>query len=94
MTWLNLFRKVAVAEGLSYILLLFVAMPLKYWANMPSAVKYTGWVHGLLFVLYGVCLIIAWQERKWKFGKAALLFVASLLPFAPFIVDKRLTDEE
>ena len=93
MTSLNIFRKVAVAEGLSYILLLFVAMPLKYWADMPLAVKYTGWAHGLLFVLYGTSLIMAWQERKWKFGKVVIIFVASLLPFAPFIVDKRLKGE-
>ena len=56
---LNLFRKIAIAEGISYILLLFIAMPLKYWANMPQAVKYTGWAHGLLFVLYGIFLIMA-----------------------------------
>ena len=93
MTYLNLFRKVAIAEGISYLLLLFVAMPLKYWANLPLAVKYTGWAHGLLFVLYAVCLLMAWQETKWKFGKAALIFFASLLPFAPFIVDKRLKEE-
>lgn len=91
---LNLFRKVAVAEGISYILLLFIAMPLKYLADMPLAVKYTGWAHGLLFVLYGVCLIMAWYEQKWKFGKALLISVASLLPFAPFIVDKKLKIEE
>ena len=94
MSSLNLFRKVAVAEGISYVLLIFVAMPLKYWADMPLAVKYTGWAHGLLFVLYGAFLIMAWQEQKWKFGKAVLIFVASLLPFAPFIVDKRLKHEE
>ncbi|MCY1540614.1 integral membrane protein [compost metagenome] len=94
MSSLHLFRKVAVAEGLSYLLLLFVAMPLKYWAGMPLAVKYTGWVHGLLFMLYVICLIMAWQERKWSFGKAALIFTASLLPFAPFIVDKRLKDDD
>ena len=93
MSSLNLFRKVAVAEGISYILLLFIAMPLKYWADMPLAVKYTGWAHGLLFVMYCTCLLMAWQEQKWKFGKVVLIFVASLLPFAPFIVDKKLKDE-
>lgn len=94
MTSLHIFRKVALVEGISYLLLLFIAMPLKYWAGLPLAVKYTGWAHGVLFVLYGVCLIMAWQEQKWKFGKVVLLFVASLLPFAPFIVDKRLKAEE
>jgi integral membrane protein len=90
MTSLNLFRKVAVAEGVSYLLLLFIAMPLKYWYDMPAAVKYTGWAHGVLFILYGAFLIMAWQEQKWKFGKAALIFLASLFPFAPFFVDRKL----
>lgn len=93
MTSLNIFRKIAIAEGISYLLLLFIAMPLKYWANMPLAVKYTGWAHGLLFVLYAACLIMVWQEKKWKFSKVTLIFLASLLPFAPFIVDKRLKEE-
>lgn len=94
MTSLHIFRKVAVAEGISYLLLLFVAMPLKYFADLPLAVKYTGWAHGLLFVAYVACLVMAWQETKWKFGKAVLIFLASLLPFAPFFVDKNLKAEE
>lgn len=93
MSSLAIFRKVAVLEGISYLLLLFVAMPLKYYANMPLAVKYTGWAHGLLFVLYAALLVLAWQEQKWKFGKAVLIFLASLLPFMPFIVDRKLKDE-
>lgn len=94
MTSLSLFRKVAVAEGISYLLLLFIAMPLKYLADLPLAVKYTGWAHGMLFVLYAACLVMAWQESKWKFSKAVWIFLASLLPFAPFIVDKKLKAEE
>ena len=93
MSSLSIFRKVAVAEGISYLLLLFVAMPLKYFANLPLAVKYTGWAHGLLFVLYAAFLIMAWMEQKWKFGKAVLIFLASLLPFMPFVVDRKLKDE-
>ena len=94
MSSLNLFRKVALAEGISYLVLLFIAMPLKYWAGMPLAVKYTGWAHGVLFVLYGVFLLMAWQERKWKFSKVVVLFLASLVPFASFVVDKNLKAEE
>ena len=94
MSSLNLFRKVALAEGISYIVLLFIAMPLKYWADMPLAVKYVGWAHGLLFVLYIACLVMAWQERKWSIGKVIVLFVASLLPFVPFYVEKKLKEEE
>ena len=68
-------------------------MPLKYWANMPLGVKYVGWAHGLLFVLYIACLLMAWQERKWSFGKVVMLFIASLLPFVPFYVEKKLKEE-
>jgi integral membrane protein len=89
----SIFRKVAVAEGISYILLLFIAMPLKYWANMPLAVKYTGWAHGILFVLYIVFFIMSWQESRWKLRTAAMYLVSCLLPFAPFWVDKKLKED-
>jgi integral membrane protein len=89
----TIFRRVAVAEGISYLLLLFVAMPLKYWAGMPLAVKYTGWAHGLLFILYIVFFLMSWQESKWKLSKAAMYLVSCLLPFAPFWVDKRLKED-
>ena len=93
MSTLTNFRKIAVAEGISYVLLVFVAMPLKYWAGIPLAVKYTGWAHGLLFVLYIIFLIMAWMEYKWNFKKVVIIGGASLLPFAPFWVDKKLKEE-
>ena len=92
MNTISTFRKIAVLEGISYILLIFIAMPLKYWADMPLAVKYTGWAHGLLFVLYIAFFIMAWVEAKWSIGKGALIVGASLLPFAPFYVDKKLKE--
>ncbi|QPH40945.1 DUF3817 domain-containing protein [Pedobacter endophyticus] len=94
MSSLTIFRKVAVAEGVSYLLLLFVAMPIKYLLHFDLVVKYAGWLHGILFIGYAATLIMAWQEQKWKFGKAFLIFLASLLPFVPFLVDKRLKDEQ
>ena len=93
MSFLSIFRKVAVAEGISYLFLLLIAMPIKYLLHFDYVVKYTGWVHGILFITYAAILIMAWQEQKWKFGKAILIFLASLLPFAPFIVDRKLKDE-
>jgi len=87
------FQKIALLEGISFILLVFIAMPLKYWANIPLAVKYTGWVHGLLFVAYVFVLIQCWIEYNWKFGRVVLFFFASLLPFAPFLVEKKLKQE-
>jgi integral membrane protein len=90
MSTLSIFKKVAIAEGISYLALLLIAMPLKYFAGLPLAVKYTGWAHGLLFVLYVALVIMCWMEYKWKFGKTLLVMVCSLLPFAPFIIEKRL----
>jgi len=93
MSTLSIFKKIAVAEGISYLALLFVAMPLKYFAGMPLAVKYTGWAHGVLFVLYAAFVVMCWMEYKWKFGKTVVIFLASLLPFAPFFVDRTLKEE-
>ena len=90
---LNRFCLVALIEGISYLVLLGIAMPLKYLADMESAVKYPGWAHGVLFVLYIIFLLQAWVTYKWSVGKVALIFLASLLPFAPFIVEKRLKRE-
>lgn len=91
---LGTFRAVALTEGISYLVLLFIAMPLKYFAGLPEAVKYTGWVHGVLFVAYAFLLLQVWITHKWSFGKAVFVFVASLVPFAPFYVDRKLKKEE
>jgi integral membrane protein len=89
-TTLGRFRLVALLEGVSYLVLLFIAMPMKYIWNFPLAVKYTGWAHGVLFVLYMLLLLLVWIELKWKFSKVLWAFVASLIPFGTFILDKQL----
>lgn len=81
-------------EGISFLLLMGIAMPLKYFAEMPEAVRYTGWAHGLLFIAYCLVIFLAWTEGKLPFRKALLAFVASLLPFGPFIIDKKLEADE
>ncbi|MBM4261730.1 MAG: DUF3817 domain-containing protein [Deltaproteobacteria bacterium] len=83
-------RAVGMAEGVSFLLLLGVAMPLKYLAGMPQAVKVAGWIHGLLFMAFCVCLYVAHDERRWPLRWTALVFVAALLPFGPFVIDRRL----
>ncbi|MDP4285961.1 MAG: DUF3817 domain-containing protein [Bacteroidota bacterium] len=88
------FRMVAISEGISFIVLLFIAMPLKYFAGIPEAVKYVGWVHGLLFVLYVYGLITVKINLNWGFKKTLRAFLASLLPFGTFILDKSLQKEE
>jgi integral membrane protein len=83
-----------IAEGISFILLLFIAMPVKYLAGNPGLVWYVGWVHGLLFMLYILALITVKINLEWKFKKTAIAFLASLLPFGTFILDKSLRKEE
>lgn len=76
---------VGILEGLSYLLLLGVAMPLKYMANMPQPVRYTGWAHGLLFVLFIAVLVLAWRQLRWPLTVLLAGVFASLLPFGPFV---------
>ncbi len=85
------FRLVAYAEGVSFLVLLLVAMPLKYWAGLPLAVRVVGSLHGLLFVLYVVLVVAALGARRFDLRTAALALLASLLPFAPFFVAHRMS---
>jgi len=87
-------RTVGTYEGLSYLILLGIAMPLKYMAGIPEMVKYVGWAHGLLFVLYMFSVLEVTLAHNWSFKKIAAAVVASLLPFGPFILDKRLLKDE
>ena len=62
-------------------------------AKIPEFVKYGGWVHGLLFVIYIVMLLQVWAKYRWSFGKVVLVFLASLLPFAAIYVEIKLKKE-
>jgi len=81
-------RTVGIIEGVSYLVLLFVAMPLKYFADIPKAVSYVGMAHGVLFVLFVFTIFIAIFQAGLSYGKGILAFVASLIPFGTFFLDK------
>lgn len=85
MNHFRIFHIIGIAEAISYLLLLGLAMPLKYMMDMPWAVKYTGWAHGLLFILYLIWLLLASDEQGWGWREKILGFVASLVPFGPFL---------
>lgn len=87
------FTQIAFIEGVSTVILFFIAMPLKYLADWPLGVKYVGWAHGLLFITYLILLISCWFIYKWSFKRFALFFGASLIPFAPFFVERELKKE-
>lgn len=93
-TSLGRFRLVALLEGLSFVLLLFVAMPLKYMAGLPLFVKYVGWAHGLLFVLFFITLAQVYMEHSWSIKKILLCVIASFIPFGTFVLDYYLLKKE
>ena len=77
-------------EGGSLLLLLFVAMPLKYLANQPDAVRIVGTAHGFLWIAYLIALAVVWRVEKWPFQTVFLGGVASVLPFGPWVFDRYL----
>lgn len=92
-TILNRFRMIALAEGVSFLILLGIAMPLKYLANMPLAVKYVGWAHGVLFVAFIYFAFEVFSSFKKPFSWLVKAMVASVLPFGTFVLDKELKKE-
>ncbi len=94
MNQLRMFRRIALAEGTSLLVLLFIAMPIKYFMGMPEAVKVVGWIHGLLFMLYVGVLIVLQVTQRWSFVFFVGAFLASIIPFGTFILDKQLRKKE
>ena len=88
------FRKIAFAEGVSFLVLLLIAMPLKYFAGLPLAVTVVGSLHGVLFVAF---IILAWEVKgdyKKDFRWLMKAGLASVLPFGTFVMDKEWKKEE
>jgi integral membrane protein len=85
---LNIFRLIAFLEGVSYILLLFIAVPIKYLNNDPQYVKLLGMPHGLLFIGYIVLAIIIGSHLKWNSKIMRAVLLASIIPFGTFYIDK------
>ncbi|MEZ4796667.1 MAG: DUF3817 domain-containing protein [Flavobacteriaceae bacterium] len=83
----NIFRFVAFLEGLSYILLLFIATPIKYLAKDPQYVKMLGMPHGLLFMLYIILVFMLKQENTWVKENFKMILLASIIPFGTFYLD-------
>jgi len=93
-TKLSWLRKAGIAEGISFLALLTIAMPLKYIFHQPMAVKIFGWIHGILFVAF---LFLAWEyktDRNKSLKWFALAFIAAIIPTGTFFFDKKLKEEE
>ena len=93
MTALRHLRLVALLEGSSFVVLLFIAMPLKYLAGLPLAVRIVGTVHGALFLLFLAALYRAGSQRGWPLRRWVIAFISSVVPFGTFVFDRSLRRE-
>ncbi len=93
-TPLGRLRIIAFLEGVSFLVLLFIAMPLKYWMGMPLLVRQVGMAHGVLFIAYIFAVIHVMIDLKWSFWKGVIAVFASLIPFGTFILDAKMLKEE
>jgi integral membrane protein len=90
---LNRLRLVGGLEGISYLLLLGVAMPLKYLAGMPAMVQVVGWIHGVLFILFVAAVADVRQRTQWSTTRVLGALVAALVPFGTFVLDTYLRQD-
>jgi len=88
------FGLINTIEGYSYLALLFIAMPLKYLLGLAIAVKIVGMIHGILFIIFCLLLVLAWEEAKWSFKESLVFFIASLIPFGTFFTKKKIKSYE
>lgn len=91
---LTLLRLASFAEGVSFLVLLYFAIYHKRILGDADAIQVPGMVHGVLFMLFCLALAYVWIDRKWAFKKVVFAFICSLLPFAPFYLERKLKDEE
>lgn len=94
MSQIKTLRVLAVLEGISYLLLLGICMPLKYWFNIPEPTYPVGLAHGVLFVAYCGWVLIVGKQKHWSIGTTFLCLIASLLPFGTFVADKKFFKNE
>ncbi|WP_321314985.1 DUF3817 domain-containing protein [Halarcobacter sp.] len=87
---LSRFRLISAIEGLSYLILVFVAMPIKYIGENPYPVKVFGMIHGVLFIIFMISLFEAKIKEKWNTGLMFQLFVLSLIPFGAFVIERKI----
>jgi len=91
---IQILRLAGWVEGISYLVLLGVAMPLKYMWGMPMAVRVVGSIHGLLFVIFGAVLVWAWWSARWGLGRVLVVFGAAMIPFGPWLLERRMRGYE
>ena len=87
---LQILRVVGFIEGISYLVLLGICMPLKYVWDIPEPTRPVGMAHGILFVAYIIWVVLVGAEKKWNLTTYFWAFIASLLPFGTFVADAKI----
>ena len=87
---IRFFRTIALLEGTSFLLILFVTMPLKYIWHITEPTYFVGMAHGVLFILYVVLAFAVHYKVKWNLLTLFWVLIASLLPFGTFVVDHKI----
>ena len=87
--FIKIFRILSYLEAISFLVLLCIAMPLKYLFDMPEYVRVVGMAHGVLFVLYIIGAYYLYETLNWKFKVLGIFVICSILPFGPFYADKK-----
>jgi integral membrane protein len=82
------FRAISLLEGLSYVVLLAIAMPLKYLADLPEIVTHVGRLHGGLFMLFVIALVTVSAEHRWKLRTSGIALLAAILPLGAFWLER------
>lgn len=80
-------RFTGIAEGISFLVLLLIAMPLKYYFGLPIAVKVVGWMHGVLFIAYIIIVLLSIKIMRWNWFSVGVALAASLIPIGTFLLD-------
>lgn len=80
-------RLTGITEGISFLVLLLIAMPLKYYFGFPLAVKVVGWLHGILFMAYILAVLLAIKAMQWGWFSVGVALAASLVPIGTFVLD-------
>ena len=87
---INQFRAISLIEGASYLLLVFIGMPLKYGFGIKEVNQVLGMAHGLLTIVFCIALGVIWLQKKLSKQWCLAFFIASLIPFGAFVIEQRI----
>ncbi|SDS53042.1 integral membrane protein [Gillisia sp. Hel1_33_143] len=86
---IKIFKIISILEGLSFLILLLIAMPLKYIYHMDIYVRVVGMAHGVLFITYILGALLLFKQLNWKLKTLSIIILCSVIPLGPFYIEKK-----